>query len=187
VDNPALCHANALEQPEGRPVSAATPATAAPGLALVARWRALQARERLALSIAVGVVGLALLWTLAVQPAWRTLTGAPPKIERLEAEIVAMQALAAEARAAAAQPPLTAAQSSAALAAAAARLGPQARFAPQGDRAVLMLERANRRAVQEFLAEARASARARVVEARLQAGPEGLAGTLVLALGGAAP
>jgi general secretion pathway protein M len=152
--------------------------------ALAAWWRTLQARERLGLTLAAAAVGLALLWTLAIQPAWRTLASAPARLDQLDAELAAMQQLAFEARAGAAQAPMTAAQSAAALSAAAARLGPQARLTPQGDRAVLMLDRANRRAVQEFLAEARASARARVIEARLQAGPDGLAGTLVLALGG---
>lgn len=153
--------------------------------AVAAWWRRLQAREQWAVALGGTVLALYALWAVAIQPAWRVLSAAPARLERLDAELAAMQALAAEARLGSAQPPLTAAQSAAALQASTARLGSRARVSLQGDRAVVMLEPIGRAELRQLLAEARAGARARTVEAKLQLGPEGVSGTLVLALGGA--
>lgn len=160
-------------------VRSPTPAVAA----LRMRWLALQPREQWALVLGGTVLGLYLLWAIAIQPAWRVLAAAPARLDRLDAELAAMQTLAAEARAVSTQPPLTAAQAGAALQAAAARFGPSVRLTSQGDRVVLMLDKLGRGELQQLLAEARAGARARTIEARLQPGAEGVSGTLVLGLG----
>ena len=52
---------------------AAPAAWAAPLHRLRARWRALGARERRLLALAAGELGAFLLWSVAIQPAWRTL------------------------------------------------------------------------------------------------------------------
>ena len=63
-----------------------------------ARWRALGTRERRAISIAVWVLGLFLLWALAIAPAWRTVRTAPAQLDQLDAQLQQMQRQANEAR-----------------------------------------------------------------------------------------
>jgi general secretion pathway protein M len=53
----------------------------------------------------------------------------------------------------------------------------------QGNRAVLTLNGVGPGALREWLAEARAGARARPVEAQLNRGPQGFSGSVVLQIG----
>ncbi|MFG5407614.1 type II secretion system protein GspM [Piscinibacter sakaiensis] len=101
------------------------------------------------------VVGLALAWLLALQPALRTLREAPRQIDQLDARLQAMQGLAAETAALRAAAPVGSAQATAAA------------------------------ALQEWLQLARSAARARPVEAQLARSGNGYSGTLVLALSSA--
>ncbi len=148
------------------------------------RWQALSPRDRSALQLAAAVLLLGLLWALAVQPAWRTLQRAPAEREALDAQWQAMQALATEASALRATPPVGVAQASEALQAATAKLGDQAQLTLQGERAVLKLNGVGTAALSNWLAEARAGARARPIEATLNRGPQGYSGSLVVSLGG---
>lgn len=148
-------------------------------------WAALSARDRRLLALAGGVLGLFITWTVAVQPAWRTLQAAPAQREVLDAQWQAMQRLAAEAKDLRGAPPVSVEQSSAALQAATARLGDKGRLALQGERAVLTLQGASTSQLRDWLAEARSGARARPVEARLTRAAQGYSGTVVVALGGA--
>ena len=148
-------------------------------------WAALSARDRRLLALAGGVLGLFITWTVAVQPAWRTLQAAPAQREVLDAQWQAMQRLAAEAKDLRGAPPVSVEQSSAALQAATARLGDKGRLALQGERAVLTLQGASTSQLRDWLAEARSGARARPVEARLTRAAQGYSGTVVGALGGA--
>jgi general secretion pathway protein M len=152
--------------------------------ALRARWRALPGRERRGVALAATVLLLYAIWALAVQPAWRTLTTAPVELDALEAQLQAMQRLAAEATELRATPPVNLEQASAALQAATARLGDKGRLTMQGDRAVLTLTGAGTRVLSDWLVEARSGARARPVEATLTRAGSGYNGTLVLAIGG---
>lgn len=152
-----------------------------------AAWQGLAPRERRLVALAAGVVGLALLWALAVQPAWRTLARAPAEIDRLDAQLQTMRALAAEAQALRDTPPVPPEQAQAALQAATARLGEQAQLAPAGDRIVVRFNGVAPSALREWLAEARAGARARPVAAALQRSGEGFSGSVELVLEGAAP
>lgn len=152
-----------------------------------AAWQGLAPRERRLVSLAAGVVGLALLWGVAVQPAWRTLARAPAEIDRLDAQLQAMQALAGEAQALRETPPVPAAQAQAALQAATARLGEQAQLAPAGDRVVVRFNGVAPSALREWLSEARVGARARPVAVALQRAGEGFSGSVELVLEGAAP
>jgi general secretion pathway protein M len=147
-------------------------------------WAALSARDRQLVSLAGAVLGLFLVWTLAVQPAWRTLNSAPVQREALDAQWQAMQRLAADAKELRGAPPVNAEQSAAALKAATERLGDKGRLALQGERAVLTLQGASTSQIRDWLAEARSGARARPVEARLTQAAQGYSGTLVVALGG---
>lgn len=149
------------------------------------RWAALPVRERRLALLAAAVVGVFLLWTVALQPALRTLREAPAQIDRLDGQLQAMQKMAGEARELRAAPPISAAQSAAALKAASERLGDQGRLVLQGERAVLTLAGASNTQLRDWLLEARSGARARPIEATLSRGPQGFSGTIVVALGGA--
>ena len=152
-----------------------------------AAWRGLAPRERRLVALAAGVVGVALLWAVAVQPAWRTLARAPAEIDRLDAQLQTMRALAAEAQALRDTPPVPPEQAQAALQAATTRLGEQAQLAPAGDRIVVRFNGVAPSALREWLAEVRAGARARPVAVTLQRSGEGFSGSVELVLEGAAP
>lgn len=165
-----------------------TPSSGArvPGLAgLRPWWSGLAARERRMVGLAASVVLGGLLIGLGVQPAWRTLQQAPPRMAVLQEQLRQMQSQATDAtrwRAVAAVP---AGQSAAALQAATQRLAPRARLSLQGDRAVLSFDGLSPSELQAWLAEARAGARARPVEAQWSIQPAGLSGSLAVALQGA--
>jgi len=152
-------------------------------VALRERWQSLGARDRRLAWLAAAVLAAFLLWTLAIQPAWRTLRDAPVQRERLDLQLQEMRALAAEAQQLREAPALSTEQSAAALRAASERLGGAARLTLQGDRAVLTLNGVSSLQLREWLAEARAGARARPVEAQLSRGAQGFNGSVVLSLG----
>jgi general secretion pathway protein M len=152
-----------------------------------AAWQGLAPRERRLVALAAGVVGLALLWALAVQPAWRTLARAPAEIDRLDTQLQLMQALATEAQALRDTPAVAPEQARAALQAATTRLGDKAQLAPAGERIVVRFNGVAPSALREWLAEARAGARARPVAVALQRSGEGFSGSVELVLEGAAP
>jgi len=147
-------------------------------------WRTLTPRDRRIATLGAVATGAVLLWGLAVQPALRTVREAPPMLERLGTELQQMQLLATESSALRAAPAVAPAQAASALKAAAARLGDKARLVLQGERATLTLNGVDGPTLRSLLAEARATARARPVEAQLVRGPKGFDGTLTLSLGG---
>ena len=149
-------------------------------------WAGLSLRDRQALTLAGVVLGLYLLFAVAIQPAWRVLAAAPAERERLDAELQTMQQLADEAKALRSTPPVAPAQALAALQAASARLGSHGRLVVQGDRAVLDVTGASSAELRSWLAEARSGARARPVEARLTRSAGGYSGSIVVSIGGAA-
>jgi len=151
---------------------------------LAAWWRARAPRERRALAFVAAAVVLALLWWAAVAPAWRVAQGAPAAIDAAEAQWLQMQRLAAEARELRAAAPVNAEQAAVALRLATARLGDKGRLMLQGDRAALSVKDLGSGALRDWLAEVRTGARARAVDANLTIGPNGLSGTVVVALGG---
>lgn len=146
-------------------------------------WRGLAARERRLLATGGAVLAAGLLWALAVQPAWRTLQRAPAELETLDAQLQLMRALAAEAEQLRATPPVAPEQAAAVLKAAVERLGAKAKLSLQGDRAVLTLTALEPGQLTSWLAEVRAGARARPLEANLTRSGSGYTGTLVLGLG----
>ena len=148
-------------------------------------WASLSPRDRRTAMLAAVVVGAALLWWIAIQPALRTMREAPASLDRLDGELQQMQVLAAESRALRATPPIAQAQAVAALRAATARLGDKARIVVQGDRATITLTGADGESLRSLLTEARGTAHARPVEVQLVRSAKGLDGTLTLSLGGA--
>ena len=103
-------------------------------------WKARVPRERAALGLAGGVVALFLVWLVFVQPAWRTLREAPPRLDALEAQLQQMQRLAAESQGLRGVAAVPQAQAAAALKAATDRLGDKGRLSLQGERASLTLK-----------------------------------------------
>ncbi len=154
--------------------------------ALRQHWQALGGRDRRLAALAVAVLGAFVLWTAAIQPAWRILRDAPAQRDALDLQLQEMRALAAEAQQLRSAPALGTEQSAAALRAASERLGPKARLSLQGDRAVLTLNGVSSAQLREWLAEARAGARARPLEAQLSRTAQGFNGSVVLSLGGGA-
>ena len=151
-----------------------------------AQWATLATRERRLVLVAAAVVGAGLLWGLALAPALRTLASAPAQLAAGETQLQQMQALASEAQALRAVAPVPMAQAQAALTAATGRLGSAAKLSLQGDRAVVTLQGINGEQLGAWLGEARAGARARVVEASLSQTTPGLYdGSITLALGSA--
>jgi general secretion pathway protein M len=150
-----------------------------------ARWKAMAPRERTAVTVAGLALVVLLVWLLAIAPAWRTTREAPAALDRLDAQLLAMQRLASEARELKAGPPVGAAQAAAALKSATDRLGERARIVVLGDRATLTLTGVSGDALRQWLAEARSGARARPVEAQLTRAPQGFTGTVVVTLPGA--
>ncbi len=147
-------------------------------------WQGLAARERRMLGWAAVLVGVALLWWVALQPAWHTLAQAPLDHERLDAQLQQMQREAAETQQLRAMPPLPADQAAEALRAATDRLGSKARLVLQSERATITFTGVGSTALRDWLNEARAGAHARPVEANLTHGPQGFNGSVILVLGG---
>ncbi len=152
---------------------------------LRAWWRSLSSRDRQLALFGGAVLGLFLVWWLALQPALATLRRAPLEMDALEAQLQTMQRLAGETTELRATPPVNPDQAQAALTAATERLGTKGKLSLQGDRAVLTVNGAGTEALRGWLAEARSGARARPLEANLMRSGEGYSGTLVLAVGGA--
>lgn len=147
-------------------------------------WASLAGRERSLVAVAATVLACYLLWTLAVAPAWHTLRTAPAQLEAGESLARQMQTWAAEAAALRAVAPVPMAQAQQALSAATERLGDRAKLSLQGERALLTLKGVGGDQLSAWLAEARAGARTRVVEASLNQTSPGLYdGSLTLALG----
>lgn len=150
---------------------------------LAARWQSLGARERAAVQLGGAALALLLGWSLAVQPALRTLRQTPEQLAQVDGQLQEMQRLAQEARELREQPTVPPAQALQALKAASEQLGAAARLSITGERAVLSLTGIDGEALQAWLGEVRGAARARAVEANLQRGAQGYSGSIVLALG----
>lgn len=154
---------------------------------LAERWNTslarLAPRERLAMTLALWTMGLALLWWLALAPALSTLRQAPARHAQLDAQLAQMQHLAATATAlqssGAAQAPRRD-EALRALETATAALGSGARLTVLGDQATLTLRAAPPQALAQWLAQARVNARVMPREAKLTRDASGWNGNLVL-------
>jgi len=164
-----------------KPQAQAAMASLAP---LRARWAALPPREKRLLLLAATALALFLTWTVAVQPALRTLATAPAQRDALEVQWQAMNKRAAEVAELRGATPMSPEQSLSALKAATERLGEKARMSVQGERVVLSLNNVGTAELRDWLAEARSAARARPVEATLSRAAQGYSGTLIVAVGG---
>lgn len=131
-------------------------------------WAGLQARERRLVLVAGGLVALALLWWLALAPPLKLLHAAPAERDRLRSQAQAMAQLAQEAEALQAQPTLGHEEAWQALQAATQKHLPDvASLDRSGEQAQLTLDAAPAQALADWLAAARANARALPTQARL--------------------
>ncbi|WP_422843957.1 type II secretion system protein GspM [Acidovorax sp. M2(2025)] len=156
--------------------------------ALRARWQALAPREQTLVLAAASVVGLALLWWVALAPALGTLRAAPARHAELDAQLQHMQSLRAEAQQLQSAPRSARGDAAGALRSALTqRLGNTAQLHLAGDRATVTLKGAPADALGQWLAQARSNARTVPVEARLTrstaAAPTGAAANAAPVLG----
>lgn len=125
------------------------------GMLLKARWAALAARERRALSLAGVVLVAALVWSVLLGPAVATLRAASAKNQALDAELERMQMLQARALALQAQPALAASVVEKLLQSYVATLGKDATLQMQGDQATVTLVGVPAQNLSQWLADAR--------------------------------
>lgn len=147
-------------------------------------WARRSERERWALGLAGAVLVLALLWSVGVAPALRTLNEAPRTLARLDVELEHMHGLADEAARLRQAPSIAPAQAEEALRAATQRLGGDTNLTVQGGRATVTLGRVPGWALGAWLSEIRAGAHARPQSAQLTlVDGTDYTGTIVLDLG----
>ena len=132
-------------------------------------WRGLASRERSGIALAATAVAVMLLWWLALSPALQTLAQAKTQGGQLEAQLQAMHVLQAQAQALQAQPKMGRDEAVRALESSVKqRLGTNAQFTLQGERALVTLKGVSAEALAQWLTLARVNARSVPIEARLQ-------------------
>ena len=145
-----------------------------------AQWARLAARERQALLLAAGTLGLALAWWVLLAPALQTLRQAPARHAALDQQLLRMQRLQAEALRLQADmpPPLPGAQDGLATPAdmpsrlresVQRALGAGAQITLQGERAQITLKNVPASALAAWLDQARQNLRVNTLEMRLTA------------------
>jgi len=150
--------------------------------ALRASWQRASRREQRSLVLAAVVVGLALLWWLALAPALNVWRSAPTQHQQIDAQLQQMLGLQAQARALQALPTLDAAAARRALEAALKPLGTRVQVVTQLDRLTATLKGADAQALAQFLSAARQNAHLVPTEAHLKRVGAGWDGALVFTL-----
>lgn len=137
--------------------------------AMTQRWASLARREQSMLLAASLVVGLALLWWVALAPALQTLRAADAQHAQVDAQLQAMRSLAAEATALRAQRTLSYEEALRNLENSVKQtFGAGAALSVSDSRASLTLKGVSADALAQWLSQARINARVVPSEARLQ-------------------
>jgi general secretion pathway protein M len=137
--------------------------------ALQTKWTSLGAREQRLVMIAAALVGLALLWWVALAPALQTLRSAQTQHAQVDAQLQSMRALAAEATSLRAQRALSYEESLRNLESSIKQtLGAGATLSVNDSRASLSLKGVSADALAQWMSQARINARVVPSEARLQ-------------------
>lgn len=157
-------------------------AAASPPHALVRWWAQRPPREQQLLQVAAVLVSAALLWTVAIAPAWRTVRAYPQQRSTLDAQLQTMQALQAQAQSLRAQPAPDPRTAPAALQATVKTLGPQATLVLAGGQATVTLRQVPADALARWLARTRSEARLVPSQARLQQDSGAWSGTVQFTL-----
>lgn len=141
--------------------------------ALGTRWAALAPRERQLVGGAAALVALALLWWLAIAPAWRTLAQSGAEHARLDAQLQQMRTLQQRAQTLQAQPRASADDALRALEGSVRQqLAPNAQLAGAGSEgANIALRSVPADTLATWLVQARGNARALPREAHLTRTP----------------
>jgi general secretion pathway protein M len=148
------------------------------------RWRSLAPREQALVGAAAGLVGLALLWWVALAPAIGTLRSADAQHGALDAQLQQMRRLQAQARAMQSQPRQGRDEAMRQLEAAIREhLGVSARYTIAGERVTITLVNTPADGLARWLTQVRSNAHALPGEARLARNATGgWDGTLVVTL-----
>lgn len=150
---------------------------------LQARWHSVSPREQRLVRWAAVVVGLALLWWVALAPALKTLKTADQQRSVLETDWLQMQSLQAQAKVLQSKPTLAAADARRLLEASVAPLGTALQLANAGDQVRVTVKGLSPDALAQWLATARQNARAVPSEAKLMRNAAGTwDGSLMLSL-----
>lgn len=178
----ALAEATDAAKPAARGSGGSPAAASGAFVGAKSAWAKLGSRERRLVSIVGTLVAALLLWLLAVRPAWTSANDAATRLPTLDAQLKNMQRLAVESKELRSAPRLAATQAAAALKTATDTLGAAGKLTPAGERATLTLTNATGEQIQRWLVDARTTARARTLEAKLTRSGTGYSGTIVVAL-----
>ena len=135
------------------------------------QWSAWSARERAGVVLAAVLLVWALLWSLAVAPAWRQWQQGLGQTAALQQQWQSMQAWQAQAQALKSQTRIGPDESQRLLQNSVAALGPLATVSFNGDMATTQFKGISGSALAQWLATARSQAQALPVQARLNRGP----------------
>jgi general secretion pathway protein M len=151
---------------------------------LRARWAGLAPREQALVGGALLLVGIALVWWIALAPAIGTLRSAGEQHRIVDTQLQQMRRLQAQAKAMQSQPRQGHDEAMRQLEAAIRQnLGVTARYAIAGDRVTITLTNTPPQGLAQWLSEVRTNARAIPGEAKLARNPVGgWDGTLVVTL-----
>jgi general secretion pathway protein M len=131
-------------------------------------WSGLAAREQSLLSLAAVVIGLALLWLIAIAPALKTLRASEAQHAQADAQLQSMQSLAAQAKVLRTQRSLSNEESQRNLESSVKQtFGSNASLSVNDGRASLTLKGVNPDALALWLSQARINARVVPSEVRL--------------------
>ena len=146
-------------------------------------WNQRPPREKALLRGGAVLIGLALLWSVALAPALRTLRAYQTQHTAQEAQLQTMLRLQAQAQAAQALPRLSPAAAAQALQTSVTQaFGTHAELTLAGGTATVTLRGVDAAALAQWLASARTQARSAPVQARLTHAANGWNGTLQMAL-----
>ena len=146
-------------------------------------WAQRAPREKTILQFAALLVAAALLWSVALAPALRTLRTFDDKHRSQEAQLQAMLRLQAQAQSLQSQPRLSQAAALQALQTSVQQvLGPKADFSNNAGNATVTLRGVTAEALAQWLASARTEAHASPVQARLSRAGNTWSGTLQIGL-----
>lgn len=156
----------------------------APPIAAARWWAQRPAREQRLLTLATVLVLGALLWTLGIAPALRTVKAYPAQRGTLDAQLQSMQALQARAQSLQSQPAVDSRAAQAALQNSVASLGVKANLVVVGQQATVTLKGVDAAVLTQWLARARSEARLVPAQAKLSREGSAWSGTLQFNLPG---
>lgn len=154
-----------------------------PSSSLQTWWQQRDARERTLLALATGLIGIALIWSLGIAPALRTLKASSSQQWALQEQTQSMARMQAQAKALQAQAPLSQSEAAAALSTSVQQaFGNAADITIRAQDATVTLRGVSADALAQWLAAARTNAHAVPVQARLNRTGATWNGTLQLGL-----